>query len=367
MNIRILLAFSFCLLATTHFAYADKLRVAVIAPLSGDAAGYGTSVRDGMKLAYEQWPDNLRNEVELLFEDDQMHVKNSLAAFNRLRDTKGFDVLVSVTSGTSNALAKLAEEAKIPLLAIASDKKISESRSYAMNIFLRPEDQAALTVQEMKRRAYKTVARFTTTQDGCFALRDALDRANSDSHTSFPIDMDFPLDTKDLKPFAMQVRAKKNIDAISAICLPGHCGLLARQLREVGVTQPLFGFHMFEDPREVEQSAGALVGQWYVGSRNPDKDFLSEFEQRFGKASVLWCATAAHDAANLVRAGIEKGYKDSASLNQYFHQVSGLKGVLGSVTASNDNRLIIPVEVKEVTEEGFRAVDSKQLAVNGKQ
>ena len=56
-----------------------KLKIGVIAPLTGEAATYGASMKRGINLALKN-----NNDVEIIFEDSKLNSKDGLAAIKKL-------------------------------------------------------------------------------------------------------------------------------------------------------------------------------------------------------------------------------------------------------------------------------------------
>lgn len=90
----------------------DTFKIGGIGPLTGDAASYGTSVKNGSQIAVDEI--NAAGGVngmqfELLFEDDECDEEKSVNAYNTLMD-KGIGALVgSTTSGCSIAVSAASE------------------------------------------------------------------------------------------------------------------------------------------------------------------------------------------------------------------------------------------------------------------
>ena len=124
------LSFAFAAQAQTVNA-PPVLKVGVILPLTGEGAGSGTAVRNGMLMAIDQLSPGEKEKLVFLFEDSELQSKSAVAAYLRLASMQGIQALVSFSSGPCNALAPLAEERKMPFIAIASDPHISGGRSFS--------------------------------------------------------------------------------------------------------------------------------------------------------------------------------------------------------------------------------------------
>ena len=322
------------------------LTVGVILPLTGDGASFGRALQSGMLIARDELPLERREQLTFLFEDDGMAARNSLSAFWHLTQRTKIDLLVNITSGTGNALAPAAEEKKVPFVAIASDRKISAGKRFVVNFLVTPEDEARAVVLEAVHRQYRRIARFTTTQEGTLSLSRAFDAENQ-GQIAIAYDEDRPLQDKDVRSFAVRVKALGSIDAVLNVCLPGHCGIVARQLREQGVAVPIFGFHPFEDWREIESAQGGLHGGWYVSAGNPDPRFLQGMRERNGDLSALWAAVHGHDLALLAYRAFQRG-KAGQDLLDGICNDKDFVGVLGQISCLPNRSFSIPARIREI-------------------
>lgn len=114
-----LLLLSLVLLLSITAAHSDdspasreKLRVGIIAPLTGGVATWGLSVRSAIELANSE----SRHPAELFFEDEETCVPTkALTALTYLQSVKKIDVLVASCLEGAQAVAPLARRNKLPL------------------------------------------------------------------------------------------------------------------------------------------------------------------------------------------------------------------------------------------------------------
>ena len=328
----------------------STIRVGVILPLSGDAASTGEACRNGMKMAYQKLPADAQKRIKLIFEDDALSLRNAVAAFQKLMAVDKIDVLVTVYSGCSKAVAPLAEENKIPQLAIASDPDVVRGRKYVMNFWTPPQEEVKVALPEAVRRGYKRIARITTVQQGLLAIKSAFDCDNR-GQISIVLDEEYIGDARDFRPFLTKVRRLKDLDAILVLLINGQAGLFAKQAREMGVKLPLFNFEVFEDAQEQALAEGALVGHWYVNADDPSDAFLREYAREFPGASFFGAGNS-HDAVLLLSAAIEQD-ASREGINSFLHNVKDFSGVMGVYSATPDNRFTLPAAIKVVTQQGF--------------
>lgn len=329
------------------------IRAGVILPLSGEAASFGVSVKNGVELALAELSQEQKDSLEISFEDDAFQPARTISAFKRLREFKEIDIVMMAGSQTGKALAPVAEQARVPMLAIASDSDICAQRQYVMNFWVAPREEARLLVQESLRRGYRRIALISSVHDFASTMRNAFVQANA-GRIQISLEDEFPGDVRDFRTWIARLRAHKGVDAVFVILMPGSLGVFARQLRQMDIGLPMVGFEFFEDPNEVRISDHALVGQWYINSASPDKDFLARYSQAYPGASYFG-AGHGYDFVQLLLKSLQKaGQRDD--LNAYFHSLRDFPGVLGTYSATSENVFSLPAAVKIVTSTGFEEI-----------
>lgn len=340
-------------LAAQGFTKTRPLKAGVILPLTGDAANFGLSVKNGIELALQSLPPGERERIWFIYEDDGFAPKHSVNAFRKLHQADDLDVLVNAGSQTGKALAPLAEKEKIPFLSIASDPEIVLGRSYVMNFWVTPEKEVKTVLPEAKKRGYKKIARIGTMHDFVISVNRAFDSENRGA-IEIALEDEYQPEARDFRAFIAKLKATKKLDAVMAVLMPGQIGVFARQLREQGVNLPMFGFEFFEDANEVKISNGALIGAWYVNAADAAGDFNRRYLKRYPEAS-LFAAANGHDIVLLLAASI-KTARTADDINTFLHTISDFSGAMGTYSASGENTFTLPAVIKVVANQGFEVI-----------
>jgi branched-chain amino acid transport system substrate-binding protein len=335
-----------------------QYQIGAILPLSGGAASYGEAAQNGMLMAFDSLSAAERARVKILFEDDGLSATRSVSAFRKLVNVDKADAVVCWSSGTCSAIAPIAETAKIPLIAIASDSKISAGRNFVVNFWVTPEEESKLLIPEALRRGYKRIAIISATHDGAIAFRDTF-RKHNHGQIEILFDEEYAPDMKDFRSVAARVGALKNLDAIMMNLLPGQSGVAAKQLRQIGVRTPIFGYETLEDRAEVEASEGALVGSWFVTGATGEQTFLAKYRERFPKAATV-TVNNCFDAVMLLSHAAQTD-QSSAHVAKFLQTVQNFSGASGTFSATGDNRFSLPATLKYITKDGFEELPKAKL------
>lgn len=101
-------------------AEGDTIKIGIIAPLTGTVASYGVSARNGEMLAINQINANggiFGKQIEVIEMDDKAEATECTNAFNKLMDEGVAAILGPVTSGATTAVAPIADESGMILIA----------------------------------------------------------------------------------------------------------------------------------------------------------------------------------------------------------------------------------------------------------
>lgn len=342
--------------AAEEYTEARPLKVGVIGPLTGDAAFFGNSVKNGMELALSDLPAEQRRRLRVIYEDDAFNPAQAVSAFQKLHSVEDIDLLVNSGSGSGRALSPQVEASSIPFLAVASDQKIAADKKFVMTFWVTPQTEASAVFPEMLRRGYKRIARVSTLHDFPEAVNRYFDQANQ-GRITLALNDEYPTDTKEFRTCVSKIKNIKDLDAVMLVLVPGQIGIFAKQLRQQGVMLPMFGYEFFEEPAEVKISDGALVGAWYVNAANASNDFIDRYLKRFPGAS-LFGAGNGYDVIKLLAQAVQQA-KSRDEINSYLHSVRDFNGVLGRFSAASGNSFSLPAAIKIVKTDGFEQISPK--------
>ncbi len=339
---------SILFLVSGPHAAEQKFKAGVILPLSGEFASYGAACQNAMGLALEDSGQDARDKLDFMFEDDMLSSRETVDAFRKLTSVNRIDAVITFTSGSSNAVAPLAESMRIPMIAIAaSDPKVIEGREFISSLWVSPEVEARVAFSEALRRGYKRIARVTSEQEGMLSLKREFDALNK-GHIDVVLDEEFPHSTRDFRSYIAKLRNQSDLDAVFTLLQPGQNGFFAKQLRQAGITQQIFNIETVESPDDVDTAQGALLGAWYVQTDDPQADFIKRFLEKFPDSS-LYGTAACYDAAKIIADSVKR----KIPLERYLDGIRDFKGAQGTFSGTGDGHFTLSAVIKVVTEKGF--------------
>lgn len=333
-------------------------KVAVIIPLSGQAASLASYVKRGIDLSFDSLPSESRAKIRLTYEDDQFDPVKTLSSYRRLLATEGVDAVFVVGSPSANALGPLAERDRKILIAIgASDPSIAVGKTYSFIHWVIPQVLGKLLASQLIKQNYRRIGFVSAEVSGAIADMEATIAALREDQGANRVayQATFPKGEMDYRAAVQQLRQRK-VDATVAVLIPGALSSFAKQFRKAGVSSELVGMETFEDEHEVRASQGALEGAWYVNASDAAEWFIERYRAKYGEHPG-WAAANGYDAMSHIAEAISHGAKNSDEVRDYLRSIKDYSGASGVYSASGDNRFTLPAALKRVEKGNFVPLD----------
>lgn len=138
-------------------ASAEKIKIGVIAPLTGIVADYGAEMKAGIEAAGG-------TNVEFVYEDDTCDPKEAVTAYKKLVDIDKVSFIIGPACGSpQEAVAPLLKDGKVIMVvpSAASGALYAESGGNIYDMQYALESEAAFLAKQMYALGYKKVALVT--------------------------------------------------------------------------------------------------------------------------------------------------------------------------------------------------------------
>ncbi len=103
----------------------ETIKIGFIGPLTGQNAFIGEGIRNAIELA-----SNKKQNVVIIYEDDQFDGKFGMTAYHKLRDIDKVDAIINTTPATVNAFQPLLKENPLMVIQIAEPEVIEDDTVY---------------------------------------------------------------------------------------------------------------------------------------------------------------------------------------------------------------------------------------------
>ncbi len=280
---------------------AAGIKIGVINSMTGPESPIGENLTNGIKLAQEDLKKKGIN-VDLVWEDDTGKPQIAMSAMEKLvtRDRVA-GVVGPYTSACANAVSRLAEKYKAPLLVPAAAKEEITRQGlkwvYRMNA---PADvyAAVLIDAAMTLGKPKTVAFIYENTDFGTSTTRAAKQYISRKGIQVVADEPYSKGSPDYRSTLAKIKGR-NPDLVFMVSYVADAILLMRQAREIGLQPKAFlgggaGFTTAEFAREKVISNYVFSStQWTEDvSWSGAREFFNRYKSRFGKEPTYHAACA---------------------------------------------------------------------------
>lgn len=239
----------------------SRTRLGVSVPLTGDAALYGTDIRDSLVFANERLG---KGRYDLVIEDDECSEKSAVSVAHKLvSESRVAAVLGFGCSGAVLGAAPVYEKSKTVVIASATGAPaISQAGDYIFRTIPSLNVAAEKLFAQAKVRN-KIVGVVSEESAYCQGLRSAFVGRNSERSLTIAEENYLP-DTADFRPLLLRLKSK-NVDALF-LNPQTELGLvrLVKQLRELQWKPQLYAAYYPGSPTFLNEFGGTEDGIIYA-------------------------------------------------------------------------------------------------------
>jgi branched-chain amino acid transport system substrate-binding protein len=315
------------------------VKIGVINCATGTQAPIGEYMSNGYKLALE---DLLKMgiKVELVIEDDTGKPQVSMSAMEKLVTRDAVAAVVGpYSSACANAVSKLAEKYKVPLLVpVASKEEITrQNQKFVFRLSATTEDYAAILIS-MAQKLGKPRTMAILNENTDFGTSGAKSAKAYAAQVGIQVVAEeaYVSGSPDYRSTLAKIKGL-NPDLVFMVSYVADGILLMRQAREVGLAPQAFlgagaGFASSEFAREQLISNNVFSStQWTTDVNWPGaKDFGQRYKAKFHKDEVPYHAANAYASMMVMAATAVKVGGDREKLRAALHE-GKWNGIMGAV------------------------------------
>jgi ABC-type branched-subunit amino acid transport system substrate-binding protein len=303
------------------------IKIGLVAPLTGGGAIFGNSFTKAIELAQRDLKDT-KNEYKIIVEDDGTNPAQSAGAAQKLIHVDKVAAIISMTSGTGNAIKPIAFAAKIPHVCICSDITVANTDYNFTNLLL-PDEEAGGWLDKARSRGVKTIAILHQNQAGINAIINSLKKLAPEYGVSITYEDQWDPTIRDLKTTIGKAKATKP-DLFYLVAFPPSEDIAGQQLKEANITNisSSAGFGIATKPELFE-------GLWYNDGNVADIAFRTRFETEFPSIRFnVRSAPYGYDSFMMIVQGFESGQ----DITKYLTDLTSFDGEAGVVTKEAGKR-----------------------------
>ena len=303
--------------ASLGSAQAADIKIGVAEALSGPAAQYGTSIRNGFQMAAEEI--NAAggvngNKIELVIEDEQGKKDEAINAFKKLIfQDKALMLFGPTLSNSASAADPIAQASKIVVFGTSNTAEgITTIGDHVFRNSVTEADVLPVTIKVASKVAKIKKVAVLYGNDDVFTKSgyDAFKKALDDQKMPVTTTETFAKGDVDFKAQLTKIKAT-NPDAIVLSALIAEGAPIMVQARQLGMTLPFIGGNGMNSVKVFDLAKGASDGLW-VGSpwsienRTPENNsFVIAYTKKYSSPPDQFAAQA-YDAMHIATEALKK-------------------------------------------------------------
>jgi branched-chain amino acid transport system substrate-binding protein len=311
------------ILAGTFLSCAKKsteIIIGGVAPLTGEAATFGASTKNGFDLAIEEW--NAKGGIDgkmlkLAFADDKGDPAEGATVFTKLiQQDKAVAVLGPVMSKVALAGAPICQAASIPMMAsTATNFKVTQVGDFVFRACFIDDFQgvvgAKFAFNDLKTK--KAACIFDVGNDYTKGLSEFFKKQYTEMGGEVVAFEGHATGTTDFKAQLTKIIAAKP-EILYVSDYYQDVALIAKQARELGFKGPMVGGDGWDSPKLSEIGGAAIEGGFFTNHYAADdttpivQEFVKKYKAKFG-AEPDALAVLAYDGSYLMFDAIKRAGK----------------------------------------------------------
>jgi len=327
---------------------SEPIKLGLVGPMTGPLAPYGEGVRDGALLAIEQVNSQggvNGRQVELIVLDNQANPQETITLVNRLIQRDGIVGLVGpVISSTSMVAGPVVQRQGIPMISpTATAVDVTLQGDFVFRVCYLDDYQglAAVNYAVEELGAKKAGILFKVGDAYSEGLRVVF-RDNFQAAGGEVVELAYNLGDTD---FSAQLTRMKD-QGVEVIYSPFYyedAVLALTQAESIGLDAVFIGGDGWDAQELLDQAGLAAVNAVFTthystsDSRPVVQNFLSNFQEKFGRSPIVLAALG-YDAAALMADAIQRaGSSDPREIRDAIAGTDGFEGITGQSISLDEN------------------------------
>jgi branched-chain amino acid transport system substrate-binding protein len=271
---------------------ADDILLGVSGPLTGPNAQYGAQWKDGFDLALSDFGDEIGGrKLRYVFEDSQSDPRQAVGIAQKFVSNPAIVMeLGDFSSPASMAASPIYQRGKLVQFGFTnSHPDFTKGGDYMWSSSLsQADEQPKLAELAVKELGFKRLGVISLNTDWGRASKDIFVKTAEALGATVTSAEGFLPDEKDFRPTLVRLR-DGNPDVIVIIAYYADAALIARQLRQQGMKQPMVGVSSVYSPKLLELGGDAVEGMYLQSTYSPAdprpevQTFIAHFRARFGR------------------------------------------------------------------------------------
>lgn len=335
----------------------STIKIGFFGDLSGPTFNFGQSAVNGVLMAADEVNQTggiNGRRLDVVIEDDKGSPEMAAKLTGKLINDKVIAIIGAGASGNSLAAAPNAQSAHVPLISPSStNPAVTLAGDYIFRACFidafQGDVMARFTANTLKAKTAAIILDYN--QPYSRGLAQFFEASFTKLNGKVVVKQSYSQGDADYRGQLSVIKAS----APDVIYIPGYygdVGLIARQARQLGLTQPLLGADGWDAPELWELGRDALNGCYITNHYSVDtpsntiQKFVESYRQRYGNLVPDAHAALAYDATRFLVEAIRKaGTTDGQKLREALAATKNFVGVTGIISMDKDRNAVKPAVI----------------------
>lgn len=347
--------------ANTPTEGEKNYKIGVILPMTGPSAVLGEFNKTGMEIAIEELNarPNAPKIYSIEYGDSKNDPKEGLLVFQQQASVQNLPVIVTAMSSVTNALAQpAADNNKLLMATMVSSAGITENHPNMFRLFVRADiDAKTMAEYATKNLDLKKAAVLFVQDDFGTSFRDVFKQNFETNGGKVTVEEGFDRAATDFRAVLTKLKSA-DFDCLYLLGYERTMGLVPKQMRELGLNQPVLSIGTLAQPYVMEQAGNTIDGSYFTSTEfdadNPKsevaKNFVAKYEAKFGKKPNYFSAFAYDTVRVLARAIEDAGTNgsDAKAVAQALRLIKDFPSTIGTITFEPNGDARFPMHVSQI-------------------
>lgn len=335
----------------------STIKIGYFGDLSGPTFNFGESAKNGVLMAAEEINQTggiNGRKIDIVIEDDQGSPERAATVVNKLvNQDKVVALIAGGASGSSLAAGPKAQSARVPMISPSStNPAVTQIGDYVFRACFidafQGEVMAKFAANTLKAKKAAIMLDFNSPYSR--GLTEFFELSFAQLGGQLVSKQSYTQGDVDYKGQLSSIQSAEP----DVIYLPGYYGdiaVIAKQARQLGLTQPLLGGDGWDAP-ELWQLAGDSLNGSYISNHYSVEDpspaiqeFVHDYKLHYGNLTPDAHAALAYDAMRFLAEAMQRAGTDGGKLRDALAETKDFAGVTGMISMDADRNAIKPAAV----------------------
>lgn len=345
---------------------SGPIKIGYFGDLSGPTFNFGKSASNGVLMAVDEINRSggiNGRKLDVVIEDDHGSPERAALLVTKLiNEDKVLAVIAGGASGPSLAAAPRAQAAKIPLISPSStDPAVTRTGDFIFRVCFidafQGEVMARFATSSLKARKAAIMVDFNNPYSR--GLSEFFENSFKKLGGQIVSKQSYAQGDPDFRGQLSTIRSLEP-DVVYVPGYYGDVGLIAKQARQLGITEPLLGGDGWDAP-ELWGIGGDALNGCYISNHYSVEDpapqiqaFIHNYKSIYGNLLPDAHAALGYDAMRFLADAIQKaGTRDSQKLRDALASTKDFQGVTGKISMDAERNAVKPAVVLKLQDTNY--------------